>query len=230
MRIVIPLFEGFTTLDAVGPYEVLSRLPGVDLVFVATETGPVRADTGVLAMTADARLDEVDSCDVLVVPGGPGTRSLMRRPELTSWIRQIHETTQWTTSVCTGSLLLGGAGLLDGLDATTHWSATDLLESFGARYTNERVVVRGKVITGAGVSAGIDMGLTLAGLLAGEDVAKAIQLAIEYDPQPPFDCGSVAKAGPDVVNLVRTVLTNQNTDSAAAPTSAGSTTASTGSN
>jgi putative intracellular protease/amidase len=215
MRIVIPLFDRFTTLDAVGPYEVLSRLPGADLVFVAAETGPVRADTGVLALTADARFDEVDGCDVLVVPGGPGTRSLMHRPELTGWIRQIHETTQWTTSVCTGSLLLGGAGLLDGLDATTHWSATDLLESFGARYTNDRVVVRGKVITAAGVSAGIDMGLTLAGLIAGEDVAKAIQLAIEYDPQPPFDCGSVAKAGPDVVNLVRTVLANESTDSAA---------------
>jgi putative intracellular protease/amidase len=224
MRIVIPLFDRFTALDAVGPYEVLSRLPGADLVFVAAERGPVRADTGVLALTADARLDEVDSCDVLVVPGGPGTRSLIRQPELTGWIRQIHETTTWTTSVCTGSLLLGGAGLLDRLDATTHWSATDHLESLGARYANERVVVQGKVITAAGVSAGIDMGLALAGLLAGADVAKAIQLAIEYDPQPPFDCGSVAKAGPDAVNLVRTVLAKENSDSATAKASTGSNT------
>jgi len=223
MRIVIPLFERFTALDAVGPYEVLSRLPGADLVFVAAEAGPVRADTGVLALTADVGLDEVDSCEVLVVPGGPGTRSLMGQPELTGWIRQIHETTQWTTSVCTGSLLLGGAGLLDGLDATTHWSVPDLLESFGARYTNERVVVRGKIITAAGVSAGIDMGLILAVLIAGENVAKAIQLAIEYDPQPPFDCGSVVKAGPDVVDLVRTILANENPDGAAAHTTSGST-------
>jgi putative intracellular protease/amidase len=216
VRIVIPLFDRFTALDAVGPYEVLSRLPGAEVLFVAAESGPVRADTGVLALMADARIDDVDSCDVLVVPGGPGTRTLMHQPELTSWIRRIDETTQWTTSVCTGSLLLGGAGLLDGLDATTHWSATELLESFGARYIEERVVVRGKMITAAGVSAGIDMGLTLAGLIAGDGVAKAIQLAIEYDPQPPFDAGSVTKAGPDVVNLVRTVLANESTDSAAA--------------
>jgi putative intracellular protease/amidase len=220
MRIVIPLFDRFTALDAVGPYEVLSRLPGAEVLFVAAEAGPVRADTGVLALTADARIDDVDSCDVLVVPGGPGTRPLMRQPGLTGWIRRVDETTQWTTSVCTGSLLLGGAGVLDGLDATTHWSATDLLESFGAHYTNQRVVVRGKVITAAGVSAGIDMGLTLAGLLAGDDVAKAIQLAIEYDPQPPFDCGSVAKAGPDVVNLVRTVLANESADRATGQTAA----------
>ncbi len=205
MRIVIPLFAGFTALDAVGPYEVLSRLPGAELLFVAAETGPVRTDTGVLALAADARFDEVDRCDVLVVPGGPGTRRLMRDPELTGWIRRVDESTQWTTSVCTGSLLLGGAGLLRGLDATTHWSATELLESLGARYVGERVVVQGKVVTGAGVSAGIDMALVLAGLTAGENTAKAIQLAIEYDPQPPFDCGSVAKAGPALVNLIRTL-------------------------
>jgi putative intracellular protease/amidase len=216
VRIVIPLFERFTALDAVGPYEVLSRLPGAEVVFVATETGPVRADTGVLALTADGRLDDMDSCDVLVVPGGPGTRSLMHRPELTGWIRRVHETTQWTTSVCTGSLLLGGAGVLEGLDATTHWSATDLLESFGARYTDQRVVQQGKIVTSAGVSSGIDMALTLAGMIAGGGVAKAIQLAIEYDPQPPFDCGSVAKAGPEVVNAVRTVVAASNDSHAAA--------------
>jgi putative intracellular protease/amidase len=215
VRIVIPLFERFTALDAVGPYEVLSRLPGAEVVFVATETGPVRADTGALALTADGRLDDMDSCDVLVVPGGPGTRSLMHQPELTGWIRRVHESTQWTTSVCTGSLLLGGAGVLEGLDATTHWSATDLLESFGARYTDQRVVQQGKIVTSAGVSSGIDMALTLAGMIAGGGVAKAIQLAIEYDPQPPFDCGSVAKAGPEVVNVVRTVVAAGNDGHAA---------------
>jgi putative intracellular protease/amidase len=209
MRIVVPLFERFTALDAVGPYEVLSRLPGAELVFAAADRGAVRADTGALALTADARLDEVDSCDVLVVPGGPGTRALMNDPELTGWIRRMDATTEWTTSVCTGSLLLGGAGLLTGLDATTHWSAVDLLESFGARYVDRRVVVQGKVVTAAGVSSGIDMALTLAGLIAGEVVAKAIQLAIEYDPQPPFDCGSVAKAGPTIVEAVRTVLVSE---------------------
>jgi putative intracellular protease/amidase len=216
VRIVIPLFERFTALDAVGPYEVLSRLPGAEVAFVATETGPVRADTGMLALTADGRLDDVNSCDVLVVPGGPGTRSLMHEPGLTGWIRRVHETTLWTTSVCTGSLLLGGAGVLEGLDATTHWSATDLLESFGARYTEQRVVQQGKIVTSAGVSSGIDMALTLAVMIAGEGVAKAIQLAIEYDPQPPFDCGSVAKAGPQVVNVVRTVLAADNGSHAAA--------------
>jgi putative intracellular protease/amidase len=200
MRIVVPLFEGFTALDAVGPYEVLSRLPGARLLFAAAETGPVRSDTGVLAITADARLADVDSCDVLVVPGGPGTRRLMHDPELTGWIRRVHETTQWTTSVCTGSLLLGGA---------------ELLESFGARYVPERVVVRGKVVSAAGVSAGIDMALNLAELIAGDDVARAIQLAIEYDPQPPFDCGSVAKAGPALVDLIRTVLSDSGTDTRA---------------
>jgi putative intracellular protease/amidase len=206
MRIIVPLFERFTALDAVGPYEVLSRLPGAEVVFVAAETGPVRTDTGALALTADLRLDEVDTCDVLVVPGGPGTRSLMYQPELTAWIRRIHATTQWTTSVCTGSLLLGGAGLLQGLDATTHWSAIELLESFGAHYTDQRVIQQGKIVTSAGVSSGIDMALTLAATIAGPEVAKAVQLAIEYDPQPPFDCGSVAKAGPDVIHVVRTAL------------------------
>ncbi len=128
----------------------------------------------------------------------------------------IHETTQWTTSVCTGSLLLGGAGLLDGLDATTHWSATELLESFGARYTEERVVVRGKVITAAGVSAGIDMGLTLAGLIAGDGRGQGHPAGHRVRPPAAVRRGSVAKAGPDVVNLVRTVLANESTDRAAA--------------
>jgi len=206
VRIVVPLFDRFTALDAVGPYEVLSRLPGAEVVFAATETGPVRTDTRALAITADARLDEIDSCDVVVVPGGPGTRQLMTDQTLTAWMRAIHPATQWTTSVCTGSLLLGGAGLLAGLDATTHWACVDLLESLGARYSPERVIVRGKVITAAGVSAGIDMALTLAALIAGDAVAEAIQLSIEYDPQPPFNSGSVAKASPGAVALVRDII------------------------
>jgi putative intracellular protease/amidase len=206
MRIVLPLFPRFTALDAVGPYEVLSRLPGADVVFVAATRGPVRSDTGSLAIVADAGLDEVKDCDVLVVPGGPGTRQLMHDQVLIDWVRRIHPSTQWTTSVCTGSLLLGAAGLLEGLEATTHWAATELLESLGARYTDRRVVIEGKIVTAAGVSSGIDMALTLAGRIAGDAVAEAIQLSIEYDPQPPFDSGSLSKARPDTVDLVRAAV------------------------
>jgi putative intracellular protease/amidase len=206
MKIVIPLFDQFTALDAVGPYEVLAKMPGADVVFAATARGPVRSDSGALAITADASLEEIQACDVVVVPGGPGTRRATTDESLLGWVRRIHATTGWTTSVCTGSLVLGGAGLLDGLEATTHWAAVAELEGFGARYTAARVVINGKIVTAAGVSAGIDMALTLAARIAGDDVAKAIQLMIEYDPQPPFDCGSVAKSGPQTVALLRSIL------------------------
>jgi putative intracellular protease/amidase len=208
MRIVIPLYDRFTALDAVGPYEVLSRLPGAEVTFVAATKGPVRTDTGSLAITADATLDDIASADVLTVPGGPGTRQLMTDPQLIEWVQRIHPTTQWTTSVCTGSLLLGAAGLLDGLKATTHWACDALLESTGATYTEERVVVEGKIITAAGVSSGIDMALTLAAKIAGDVVAQAIQLGIEYDPQPPFDSGSKSKAAPEIVEFLRAGVTD----------------------
>jgi putative intracellular protease/amidase len=194
MRVVIPLYDGFTALDAVGPYEVLRCLPKTEVVFAAAEEGPVRTDAGSLAITADAALADIDACDVLLLPGGPAARRLVADEPMLAWIRKIHGSTEWTTSVCTGSLLLGAAGLLDGLDASTHWSAVEALESFGARYTTERVVFQGKIVTAAGVSAGIDMALALVARIAGETAAQAIQLAIEYDPQPPFDAGSVAKA------------------------------------
>jgi putative intracellular protease/amidase len=203
MRIVIPLFDRFTALDAVGPYEVLSRLPDASVVFAASTSGPVRADTGSLAIVADAAFEDLDTCDVLVVPGGPGTRTAVQDTGLVDWVRAMHDTTTWTTSVCTGSEILGAAGLLDGLEAATHWRRVATLESYGATYTGRRVVVQGKIATAAGVSAGIDMALTLAGLIAGDDTAKAIQLGIEYDPQPPFDAGSAAKAGPAIVNFTR---------------------------
>jgi putative intracellular protease/amidase len=203
MLITIPLFDRFTALDAVGPYEVLSRLPGAELVFVAERAGPVQTDTRALTLVAERALSDVDACDVVVVPGGPGTRQMLEPQPLHDWLRAIDATTQWTTSVCTGALLLGAAGLLDGLEATTHWSAFDTLASLGAHPTERRVVPQGKVVTAAGVSAGIDMALWLAGQIAGNEVAKAIQLGIEYDPQPPFDSGSIAKASPETRELVR---------------------------
>jgi len=201
--ITIPLYDRFTALDAVGPYEVLSRLPGAEIVFVAEEAGPVRTDTRALTLVAERALADIDACDVVVVPGGPGTREMLQPQPLHDWLRAIDATTQWTTSVCTGALLLGAAGLLDGLEATTHWSAFDTLATLGARPTERRIVPQGKVVTAAGVSAGIDMALWLAAQIAGDEVAKAIQLGIEYDPQPPFDSGSVAKASPETKELVR---------------------------
>jgi putative intracellular protease/amidase len=205
VRIVIPLFDGFTALDAVGPYEVLSRLPGAEIVWTALEAGPIQSEPGVLKLVAEVATRDVDQCDVLVVPGGPRSR-VAGKAGLADWVRAIHATTQWTTSVCTGADILGMAGVLDGLSATTHWSATERLADYGATYSEERVVVQGKVATAAGVSAGIDLGLHLAALIAGDDVAKAIQLGIEYDPQPPFDSGSVAKAEPATVDRLRALI------------------------
>ncbi|MFJ8476900.1 DJ-1/PfpI family protein [Kitasatospora sp. NPDC094011] len=195
MRIAIPLFDGFTALDAVGPYEVLRMLPEAEVVFAAATPGPVLDTVGSLGLLATASLQDVGTADVLLVPGGPGARRGLADEPLLDWIRRIHATTTWTTSVCTGSLLLAAAGLLHGLEATTHWSAVDTLESFGARYTARRVVEQpGGIVTAAGVSSGIDMALRLAELIAGRTAAEAFQLAIEYDPQPPFDAGSYAKA------------------------------------
>jgi putative intracellular protease/amidase len=212
MDIVIPLFPHFTALDAVGPYEVLSRLPGASIIFAAATREPVTADTGALTLLPTATFSEIETCDILVVPGGPGTRTLMTDQNVVNWVRRLDGVTQWTTSVCTGSLVLASAGLLDGLRATTHWAARDLLESLGAKYTEERVVIEGKVITAAGVSAGIDMALTLAGLVAGSSTAKAIQLSIEYDPQPAYDSGSVTKAETSTVELVRSLVMQRASD------------------
>ena len=206
MEIAIPIFDRFTALDAVGPYEVLSRLPDARVRFVAQEPGPKQTETGMLSLTAEAALEDVPSPDVLVVPGGFGTRPLMEDEAMLDWIRGVHETSQWTTSVCTGSLLLAAAGLLDGLEATSHWGALDVLAQYGAKPTQRRVVEQGKIITAAGVSSGIDMALTLAARIAGDEVAQAIQLGIEYDPQPPFDSGSLAKAPENVKQAAYTVL------------------------
>jgi putative intracellular protease/amidase len=203
MDIGIPLYDRYTALDAIGPYEVLSRLPGVQVTFLAAEPGPVLSDNRMLQLVAERSWDDLPHPEIVLVPGGTGTRALLEDEAILGWIRTAHETSEWTTSVCTGSLLLGAAGVLDGLEATGHWLALDALADYGARPTSRRVVEQGKVMTAAGVSAGIDMGLTLAARLAGEDVAKAIQLAIEYDPEPPFDSGSPAKADNATIARVR---------------------------
>lgn len=203
MRIVIPLFERFTALDVVGPYEVLTRLPDAEVTLAAVQRGELRDDKRSLALLADASFDEMPAADVLVVPGGLGTRVLLEDDELLGWLRTVDATTTWTTSVCTGALLLGAAGILRGLEATTHWLQLERLREFGAVPVEDRVVRRGKVITAAGVSAGIDMALTLAALLCGDDVAQAIQLSIQYDPQPPFDAGNPTTAPERVVTAVR---------------------------
>ena len=206
MEIAIPLFDRFTALDAVGPYQVLSALPGAQVRFLAAEAGPVRCDNRMLTMVAEARYEDSPRPEVLVVPGGIGTRDLLADERILSWVRSVHETSRYTTSVCTGSLVLAAAGLLEGLEATTHWMEMELLGKLGAQPVAERVVEQGKVITAAGVSSGIDMALTLAAREAGPEVAQAIQLAIEYDPQPPFDAGSPAKAPPEIVEMVRGVM------------------------
>ena len=203
MRIALLIFDGLTALDAIGPYEVLSRLPGAELDFVAPEAGVKRTDTGRLGLEASKSIEEVTDPDVLLVPGGEGNRPLMSDERVLDWLRSAHETTTWTTSVCTGSLVLGAAGILEGKRATSHWVYRDALAQFGAEPVGERVVEDGKVITAAGVAAGIDMALHLATRVAGADVAKAIQLGIEYDPDPPHDAGSPEKAPAEMVELIR---------------------------
>ncbi|MFF3274020.1 DJ-1/PfpI family protein [Streptomyces chrestomyceticus] len=203
MQIAILLYDRFTALDAVGPYDTLSRIPGAETVLVAERTGEHRNDTGTLALTADAALSDVTAPDVLVVPGGPGQAALMDDGPLHDWIRAVDTRTTWTTSVCTGSLILAATGLLKGRRATSHWLALDQLPSHGAEPTGERVVFDGKYVTAAGVSSGIDMGLALAGRIAGDTRAQTIQLGIEYDPQPPYDAGSPEKAPAGVTAAMR---------------------------
>lgn len=203
MEIAVLLYDKLTALDAIGPYEVLSRLPGAEVKFVAKQAGPQRTDTGALALTADHALGDVTEPEIVVVPGGAGTRPLIGDEEVLEWLRGVHEQTRWTTSVCTGSLILGAAGILAGKRATCHWIWRDYLTAFGATPVDERVVTDGKVITAAGVSSGIDMALHLATKEAGEEVAQAIQLGIEYDPDPPHDAGSPHKAPAAIVERVR---------------------------
>jgi transcriptional regulator GlxA family with amidase domain len=207
MQIAILIFDKVTALDAIGPYEVFRSVPGWEVKFVGPEKGLMRTDCGALGLNADYSLDEVSEADIVLVPGGAGNRPLMEDEVVLSWLRQIDAGTKWTTSVCTGSLVLGAAGLLDGKRSTCHWLYLEPLREFGTDPVGGRVVEDGKTITAAGVSAGIDMALHLVGQEVGPEVAQAVQLGIEYDPQPPFDAGSPATAPAQIVELV-TALAN----------------------
>ena len=204
MQIAIPLFPRFTALDGIGPYEVLQRVPGFDVTFIGHERGVVRSENGFLGVEVDATFEELKAPDVVVFPGGVGTRALMDDERVLDWVRTAHKTTQFTTSVCTGSLVLAAAGLLDGLTATTHWGARDVLSKHGAIISEDRVVehLDRRIITAAGVSSGIDMALRLVELLVDRTAAEAAQLMIEYDPQPPFDKGALHKADDTVITRV----------------------------
>lgn len=210
MKIAILLYEGVTALDAIGPYEVLSRLPGARVHFVAKGVAPILTDTGMLTLMPELSLHDLPNPEILLIPGSTeGFKAVMEDQEVLEWIRMAHKMTQWTTSVCVGSLILGAAGLLQGLEATTHWAAASVLGLQGATYTGKRVVRQGKIVMGAGVSAGIDMALTLAAEIAGQEVAESIQLVIEYDPQPPFDAGAPQKASRNVLRLAKGMLVKE---------------------
>ncbi len=204
MQVAIPLFPRFTALDAIGPYEVLQRIPDLDITFIGHERGEVRSENGFLGIVRDATFEELPHPDIVVFPGGVGTRPLMTDERVLEWVRTAHASSRYTTSVCTGSLVLGAAGLLHGLTATTHWSVLSMLEPLGATATGTRVVehLPERIVTAAGVSSGIDMALRLVELLHDATAARASQLMIEYDPQPPFDCGALEKADDAVMARV----------------------------
>jgi transcriptional regulator GlxA family with amidase domain len=204
------LYPQFTALDIVGPFQTLVDVPGLDVFFVAAQKGPVVDHSGKFSLEATHSFDDIDSLDVVVVPGGFADSGIDSTNNVVQFIKKIHSTTTWTTSVCTGSIFLAHAGILNGLTATTHWASYDRLQDLGAIPTEQRVIKQGKIITAAGVSAGIDMGLVLVAALEGEDMAKLIQLAIEYDPQPPFDSGAPSKVTPEFKEFVLSIFSNPN--------------------
>ena len=203
------LYPRFTALDIVGPFQTLVDVPGLNVFFIAAQKGPIVDHTGRLTLEATHSFDEIDSLDVLVVPGGMADRDIDASNGVVQFIKKIHPSTTWTTSVCTGSIFLAHAGVLNGLTATTHWASYDRLQALGAIPTEQRVVTQGKVITAAGVSSGIDMGLVLVAAMEGEDMAKLIQLAIEYDPQPPFDSGAPSKVSPEFKQFALGLFNNR---------------------
>ncbi|HEV3269667.1 MAG TPA: DJ-1/PfpI family protein [Candidatus Rhabdochlamydia sp.] len=206
MQIIFLLYDGMTALDLVGPHEILCRLPGAKVQRVAERPGLIHTDSG-LMLSVEYALSDISHADILVIPGAGNATTLKETPETLDWIRSIHATTTWTASVCTGSLILGAAGILAGLRATTHWAAFDRLEYWDAKPTHGRIVEDGKVITAAGVSAGIDMALNLAIKVAGVPFAQATQLGMEYDPEPPFDVGSPEKADSKIRNALQERMT-----------------------
>jgi putative intracellular protease/amidase len=204
IQVVIPLFPKFTALDGIGPYEVLQRIPDIDVTFIGHERGVIRSENGMLGIEADGTFDDFPGPDIVVFPGGHGTRALMTDERVLDWVRAVHARTTYTTSVCTGSLVLAAAGLLDGMTATTHWGARNVLSEHGATPVPDRVVehLDRRIITAAGVSSGIDMALRLVELLVDRTAAEAAQLMIEYDPQPPFDTGSLEKSNDEIMTRV----------------------------
>jgi transcriptional regulator GlxA family with amidase domain len=207
MEIALLIYDGLAPLDAVGPYEVMRNVPGWSVRTVAKKRGLVRDESDTLGLVADRALTEMTAPDLVLVPGGAGNRPLLGDEELLEWLREVDRASKWTTSVCTGSLLLGAAGLLRGKRATTNWLVLDALREYGAEPVGDRFVEDGKVVTAAGVTAGIDMALHLVARELGPEVAQAVQLGIEYDPDPPFDSGSPEKAAPEIVELVRRAAT-----------------------
>ncbi len=205
LTIVIYLYDGMTALDAIGPYEVLRLMPGAQVRLVAKKAGLVKPDSGLQMLNAEYGIADIDTADILVVPGGD-VAGPINDEHVLQWIRALHEKTKWTTSVCVGSLILGAAGLLKGLQATSHWNSIEGLKLFGAQPVDQRYVRQGKIITAAGVSAGIDMALSLVALEQGEEMAQTIQLLIEYDPQPPFKTGSRSKASSETIDKARKML------------------------
>lgn len=206
-QIAIVLYPGYTALDFIGPYDVLRNLPDAEVRFVWHDPGPIEADSGVLLVGATHSFDETPSPDIILIPGGLSSFQHARDERVLDWVRKAHETSAWTTSVCSGSVILAAAGLLDGRRATSHWMALPMLKPFGVEtVSDQRVVHEGKIVTAAGVSAGIDLGLWLFGQIAGDAKAKAVQLVIEYDPQPPYDSGHMSKASAATKATASTLL------------------------
>jgi transcriptional regulator GlxA family with amidase domain len=199
MKIAMLLYDNVTALDFVGPYQVFGMVPGASVLTVARAAGPIRDDRGTVLFNAEYSLKDIEAADILFVPGSSDNRHVIKDGETLEWLRKVDRTTSWTTSVCTGSLILGAAGFLRNRRATTHWAALEFLKRFGAQPVAERVVIDGKYVTGAGVAAGIDMALTLVASAVGADTAQTVQLIIEYDPAPPFTAGSPAKAPAHIV-------------------------------
>ncbi|TXL60729.1 DJ-1/PfpI family protein [Aeromicrobium terrae] len=206
MQVAIALYPDFTSLDVMGPYEVFARLPETDVVFVAENPGAIVNDLKGVSVNVVNGLDDVTNPDVVLIGGGPGQRANMADGRLHEWLRTVDRTSTWTTSVCTGTLIMAATGLLKGRSATSHWGALDQLPAFGVTPSHERVVFDGHYASAAGVSAGIDLALTLSGRMLGDEVAKTVQLIIEYAPEPPYDSGSVSTASPVTLENAKRVL------------------------